>query len=158
MPILIDGYNLLRYMQASDEQFEVLNEVGLCRIISLYLSRIRSNGQIIFDGFGPMDKSDLSGFGNLEVYFSGQDTEADEIIEEKILINTAPKRLMVVSTDRRIRAAASHRKAISVRSDLFFYEVEKVLDRKMMTPEPKEKRSGLTEAEAEQWIDFFDLD
>ena len=158
MPVLIDGYNLLRYMQAYDEQFEAINESALCGIISEYLKRSRSNGQIIFDGLGPPDKSDLSGFGNLEVYFSGQDTEADDIIEEKISINSAPKRLIVVSTDRRIRAAASHRKAISVRSDLFFLEMEKVLERKTLTPEPKEKRGGLTEAEAEEWIDFFEID
>lgn len=158
MPFLIDGYNLLRYIQQSDEQFEILNESGLCRIVSQYLSRKRSFGQIVFDGLGPPDKSDLSGFGNMEVYFSGQDIEADEIIEEKILINTAPKRLIVVSTDRRIRAAAHKRKAVSVRSDLFFIEVTKTLEKRTITPEPKEKRSGITEAEAEQWIDFFDLD
>ena len=145
MPFLIDGYNLLRYIQQSDEQFEILNEAGLCRIISQYFSRKRSFGQVVFDGFGPDDKSDLSGFGNMEVYFSGQDTEADDIIEEKILINTAPKRLIVVSTDHRIRAAAHQRKAVSVRSDLFFIEVTKALEKKTLTPNQQRTFFGLAE-------------
>ena len=158
MPFLIDGYNLLRAIQKLDEQFDVLDEAGLCRILSEYLKRKRSHAQVIFDGLGPPDKSDLSGFGKVEVYFSGQELEADDVIEDKILSNTAPKRLVVISTDRRIRAAAGKRKAISVRSELFFDEMEKTLERKIATPEPHEKRGGLTEAEAQQWIDFFDID
>lgn len=158
MPFLIDGYNLLRAIQKLDEQFDVLDEAGLCRILSQYLKRKRSHGQVIFDGLGPPDKSDLSGFGNVEVYFSGQELEADDVIEDKILSNTAPKSLIVVSTDRRIRAAAQKRKAVSVRSELFFDEITKTLERKTITPEPKEKRGDLTDAEAQQWIDFFDLD
>jgi predicted RNA-binding protein with PIN domain len=158
MPFLIDGYNLLRAMQKLDEQYDAIDEAGLCRILSEYLKRKRSHGQVVFDGLGPPDKSDLSGFGNVEVYFSGQELEADDVIEDKILSNTAPKKLIVISTDRRIRAAAGQRKAVSVRSELFFDEVVRLLDRKTITPEPQEKRGGLTEAEAQQWIDFFDID
>jgi len=158
MPFLVDGYNLLRAMQKLDEQYDAVDEAGLCRILSEYIKRKQSFGQVVFDGLGPPDKSDLSGFGNIEVYFSGQELEADDIIEDKILANTAPKRLIVISTDRRIRAAAGQRKAVSVRSELFFDDVVKTLDRKTITPEPQEKRGGLTEAEAQEWIDFFDMD
>ena len=158
MPVIIDGYNLLRSIQKTDEQFETLTEAGLCRTLSEYLKRIRSHGHIVFDGLGPPDKSNLGGFGNLEVYFSGPDTDADSIIEQKILDNSAPKSLLIVSTDRRLRAAAGKRKAVSIRSELFFQEVIRQLDRKKPTPEPEQKRRGLTDSETDRWMDLFDLD
>ena len=158
MPVIIDGYNLLRAIQKNDEQFETLTEAGLSRILSEYLKRKRDHGHIVFDGIGPPDKSDLGGFENLEVYFSGADTDADTVIEQKILDNTAPKSLLIVSTDRRLRAASGKRKAVSIRSELFFLEVIRQLDRKKPTPEPKQKRQGLTESETETWMDIFDLD
>lgn len=158
MPVIIDGYNLLRVIQKTDEQFRTLTEVGLCRILSEYLKRIRDHGHIVFDGLGPPDKSNLGGFGNLEVYFSGPDTDADTIIEQKILDNTAPKSLLIVSTDRRLRAAAGKRKALCYRSELFFQDVIKKLDKKKPTPEPEQKRRGLTDSETDSWMDLFDLD
>jgi len=121
MPVLIDGYNLLRTVQ-KDEQFEDLREYGLCRILSDYLAEMRDRGNIVFDGTGPPDKSEmeqLGEFDNLEVYFAGERTDADSVIEEKIHDNTAPRSLIVVSTDRAIRNAAARRKATPVRSDVF---------------------------------------
>ena len=72
MPFLFDGYNLLRFVNKTDEQLENLTEAGLCRILAEYLRRIRSHGHIFFDGIGPPDKSGLCGFGTVEVYFSGE--------------------------------------------------------------------------------------
>jgi len=158
MPVIIDGYNLLKTIQRTDEEFETLTEAGLCRTLSEYLKRIRDHGHIVFDGLGPPDKSNLGPFGNLEVYFSGPDSDADTIIEQKILDNSAPKSLLIVSTDRRLRTAAGKRKAACIRSELFFQEVIRQLDRKKPTPEPQQKRQGLTDSETETWMDLFDLD
>lgn len=158
MPYLIDGYNLLRAVQGIHEEYAQIAEAGLCRILSEYIRIKRSRGQIVFDGIGPPDRSVLCGYGNLEVFFSGQRYEADDVIEEKIEDNSAPKSLIVVSSDRRIRAAANSRKAVAVRSDLFFDDVIKVLDRAKISPEPDQKRQGLTEAEADEWMDIFGMD
>ena len=158
MPYLIDGYNLLRAVQGIHEEYAQIAEYGLCRILSEYIRIKRSRGQIVFDGIGPPDRSILCGYGNLEVFFSGQNYEADDVIEDKIEANTAPKSLIVVSTDRRIRAAAASRKAVAVRSDLFFDDVIKVLDKTKIIPEPKQKQEGLTQAETDEWMDIFGMD
>ena len=157
MPVLIDGYNLLRIIQR-EESMAALNEAGLVRILAEYLRRMRDRGQIIFDGTGPPDKSDLGGFRNLEVFFSGQETDADGVIEEKIQDNTAPRSLIVISSDRRLRAAAKKRKAVSLPADLFWMNVTKLMEKQPPRPEPKEKRHGITEAETNQWLDLFGLD
>ena len=157
MPIIIDGYNLLRWVQ-NIEEYRHLDEAGLCRFLSEYLLRVRTHAQIIFDGMGPRDKSELGGIDNIEVFFSGENLEADDIIEEKIEEYSAPKNMIVVSTDRRIRAAATRRKSTSVTSDLFWLSLIEQLDKKKPVPMPKEKRHGITESEADAWLDEFDLD
>ena len=158
MPIIVDGYNLLRSVQKSYEELEFLDEASMCMILSEYLHQKRTHGHVVFDGLGPPDKTALGGIGDLEVYFSGMEIDADTIIMEKIEDNTAPKSLIVVSSDREIRTAAKKRKAISVQSDIFWVEVMKQLNRKKTIPEPKEKRQGITDGETDQWMDLFGLD
>ncbi len=161
MPLIVDGYNLLRFVQ-SEGHFENLAEVGLCRILSDYLVSVRERGHIIFDGTGPLDKHDfeqLGGLTNLEVYFSGADYEADEIIMEKIEDSSAPKSLIIVSTDREIRAAAEARKATSARADVFWHILIGRLEaQQKAVHEPKEKRRGITEGDTDQWLDLFGID
>ena len=159
MPHIVDGYNLLRVVQKQDERLAELAEVGLCRMLQAYLFKVRDHGHVVFDGVGPPDKSDLGEFDNLEVYFSGPNVEADEMIEEKIIDNTAPKSLVVVSSDRQIRAAAKRRKAISVRSDAFWLHIVDSMEyHAAPMPEPPEKRKGVSEGETEQWLDYFGID
>ena len=136
MPIIIDGYNLLRWVERLDSVYAAIDEASLCRMISQYLVRTRTHAQVIFDGIGPPDKRELANIANMEVYFSGPDREADDIIEDKILESSAPKGLVIVSSDRRIRATAQRKKATSVKSDYFWLSLIEQLDRKKPTPEP----------------------
>ncbi len=158
MPLIVDGYNLLRYIQGSDEEFMGLNEAGLCRFISQYVSQLRERGHVYFDGTGPRDKSELGGLPGVEVYFSGPDREADDLIEQKIEDNTAPRRLVVVSSDRRIATAAKRRKAVAVRSDVFWMGMVSQLESYRPASEPREKRSGISEIETDQWMDCFGIE
>ncbi|OHB55097.1 MAG: hypothetical protein A2Y07_05530 [Planctomycetes bacterium GWF2_50_10] len=157
MPVLIDGYNLLRSVEKVSDT-ETLTDTALCRLISNYLRYIGELGEIVFDGIGPREKGPFQNLPNLDVTFSGSQVEADEIIEIRIEANTAPKRLMVVSSDRRIVAAASKRKAVSVKVELFWAEMMATLARipkKKKFAEPLEKRQGITEAETDYWLKVF---
>ncbi|MEN8128156.1 MAG: NYN domain-containing protein [Planctomycetota bacterium] len=159
MPYLIDGYNLLHAVQKTEE-FAALTDVQLCRAVSDYLRCVRDHGHVVFDGTGPPDKSPFGGIPSLEVYFSGPSCEADDVIEDKIADNTAPKSLVVVSSDRRLRTAAAKRKAIDVPAELFWQTLLARLEKQANrpAPEPAEKRHGLTERETDVWLDVFDLD
>ena len=157
MPVIIDGHNLLRTIQGTSEDFESISRVQLCRIVSRYLGLTGEKGEIVFDGTGPPDKSGFDNISNLEVFFAGRSTDADSVIEDKIKASTAPKRLMVVSSDRRLRNAARARKAMLVKSLDFWADVQKELSRKRAAREPAEKRRGLTESETQQWLEFFGL-
>jgi predicted RNA-binding protein with PIN domain len=135
----------------------VLSELQLCLIISRYLRQSGESGEIIFDGIGPRDKSGFDNISNLDVSFAGPEI-ADTIIERKIKANTAPKRLSIISSDRRLRRAAQTRKATAVKSKDFWRDVQKQLRRKKKAKEPIEKHLGLTESETKQWLEIFGLE
>ena len=156
--VIIDGYNLLYAIHKVDEGPESISDVALCRIIGRYLKQIGEAGEIIFDGTGPRDKSRFDDISNLEVFFAGLGTDTDTIIEDRIKINTAPKRLTIVSSDRRLRKAAQARKATAVKSDIFWSNLQKQLSRKKGIREPAAKWQGLTDSETKQWLEFFGLE
>jgi predicted RNA-binding protein with PIN domain len=158
MALLIDGHNLLHSVQKAGEDFEPVSDVQLCRFISEYLKQTGEKGEIIFDGTGPRDRSGIDNISGLEVFFAGQGSDADTIIEDKIKINTAPRSLIVVSSDRRLRDAARARKATVVKSQVFWNNLCKRLSRKRTTKEPAAKRQGLSESETDQWLKFFGLE
>ena len=154
--ILIDGHNLLWALQKISE--EAVPDVQLCHILGRYLKLIDETGVLVFDGIGPPDKEPFENIACLEILFSGQRKEADDIIEDKIKANSAPKRLTVVSSDRKIRKAANIRKANSIKSGIFWENVEKRLNKKTPIKEPMEKRHGLSESETDHWMDMFGLE
>ena len=156
--IIIDGHNLLHSIVKLSEEAESINDVQLCWIISRYLRAIRKQGEIIFDGTGPRDKSHFDNIANLEVCFAGLGKDADTVIENKIKANTAPKRLSIVSSDRRLRDAARSRKATAVKSEVFWDNLQKQLKRKKPVKEPEAKRTGLSESETKQWLEIFGIE
>lgn len=158
MLYLIDGYNLLVTVRKADEIHAAMDEAGLCSKLSEFLHRMQQEGRIYFDGTGPPDKAGLSGLSNLEVIFTGPGIEADHRIAEETEQSTAPKYLVVVSTDRQVRAAAEKRKAGVIRSEDFWPTLIKTLEKKRKgIREPKAKREGLTEGETEEWMKLFGL-
>ncbi len=157
MTVIIDGYNLL-WVIPKTSGGEPLTDTQLCRILSAYFKITGQPGEIIFDGVGPPDKSVFDNISNLDVIFAGADVEADAVIEDKIASSTAPRNLVIVSSDRRLRKAAHARKAISVKSEAFWGEVQKQLKRSEKFQEPTSKQHGITEGETKQWLKIFDLD
>jgi len=155
---IIDGHNLLYSIHKAGEGSESISDVQLCRIVGRYLKQIGQSGEIIFDGTGPRDKSGFDNISNLEVFFAGLGMDTDTVIEDKIGANTAPRRLTIVSSDRRLRKAARTRKAISLKSEVFWSNIQKQLSRKKTTKEPAAKRRGLSGGETKQWLEFFGLE
>lgn len=155
---IIDGNNLLHAIPKTAGSSDAISDAGLCRIIGRYLKLTGQKGEIIFDGTGPRDKSGFDNISNLEVFFAGLGTDTDTVIETKIGASTAPKRLTIVSSDRRLRKAARTRKATSVKSEVFWKNIQKQLSRKRTNKEPTAKRRGLSESETKQWLEFFGLE
>lgn len=156
--LIIDGYNLLRAVQNLTEQSFNITDVQLCLVLGKYLYRIKKKGRIVFDGIGPRDKTAFNNLRNLEVVFSGSSHEADDVIERLVLENTAPRMLTVVSSDRRVKAAAKKRKATALDCVDFWTDVIKIFEKKQKRQvEPQGKFIGISEAETEFWLREFGL-
>jgi predicted RNA-binding protein with PIN domain len=156
---IIDGNNLLWALHDTLEEREVTTELELCRVLSRYFALTGAPGLVVFDGAGPADRSEFDKVMNLEIVFAGFHHDADTVIEEKLKANTSPRRLTVVSSDRRLRKAAATRKATAVKSEEFWQQVRRELaHKKPRKSEPEEKREGLTEGETDKWLETFGLD
>ena len=158
MPFIIDGYNLLRTIEKTGDEDDLITDVGLCRIIGRYLKMTGERGEIVFDGIGPPDKTGFYDIGNLEVLFTGRESDADTVIENKISSSSAPKGLTIVSSDRRIKSAGRTRRAETVKSEIFWRDVKREINRKSAKREPAEKFRGISDSETERWLKIFDLE
>ena len=155
---IIDGHNLLHAIPKADRDSPPISEVGLCQLLGKYLRLTGQAGEIIFDGTGPRDKSIFDNMNDIEVIFAGPGNDTDTVIEDKIIISSAPKRLTIISSDRRLRKAARARKSTVIKSEIFWIDVQKQLSRKRPIKERAAKRNGLSETETEQWLEFFGLE
>jgi len=157
MPVIIDGHNLL-WLIRNQEEDRTITDVGLCKVLDMYFSLTGEHAEIIFDGVGPPDKSGFNGVKYLEITFSGRSTDCDTLIENKILESTAAKRLVIISSDRRLRDAADRRKAASIKSEDFWDAVKNKISKYKPRKEPAQKRKGLTQSETELWLKEFGIE
>ncbi len=155
---IIDGHNLLHTIIKLDELFKPVTDIQMCRIINGFLKLTSQTGELIFDGSGPKEKNAYENLSHLEVFFAGAGSDADTIIENKIKSDSAPKRLIIVSSDRRLRKAALSKKAVSIKSDEFWTVLNKQLEKRRPEKEPGAKRQGLSESETNQWLRIFGID
>lgn len=149
-------------MRSSGEQFACLPVKAatqfLCHILEEYLLIKKTHGILFYDGTGPFDKRSFCNFSRLDVEFAGDYFEADDLIEAEISADSAPKSLIVVSSDRKICRAARKRHAKSVDSIDFWLDVLKEIDRpKPKIKEPAAKRKGITPSEVSYWMKLFDI-
>ena len=156
MPYLIDGNNLIHALMEVGPE---VRRVGLCEVLAEALP-IGEDITVVFDG--PHPEGGLPGelAERLEAIFT-PGHPADETICARIDTDSAPRRLIVVSSDREIRQAATRRRCQSVTSEDFAREVCRLLrkasQRAPRRPEPPEKRSGLDEGQTDDWLRLFGL-
>jgi uncharacterized protein len=160
MPYLIDGYNLYHAVCKSSEELSHLTPGGLCLMIAADMQRLRDGAIIVFDGRQPPGRHGaIQPEGFVKIIFSGPDSDADTRIVTLIDQNTAPRRLVVVSSDRQIRKAAHRRRATGLTSLEYLLMMQKrSLVKKPPPSEPFEKRHGTSPDQLNAWLKLFGID
>ena len=161
--LIIDGYNLLH---ASGVIGRGIGPGGLARSRQALLSVLsasfepdqRSRTTVVFDS-GPAGRGlphDEQWHG-IAVRFATRHSSADALIEALIQANTAPRRLVVISSDHRLQRAARRRRARSIDSDRWFAQLLADRRRKSAAPpaETIKPSQRLTDAEVEYWLTQF---
>ena len=164
MSLLIDGYNLLHatgiFGRGNGRGSLERSRRALLNCLAASLSPdVVARTTVVFDAkeCPPGLPSQVSHRG-INVLFSRDYVEADELLEELIRKDSAPREMTVVSSDHRIQRAARRRKASAVDSDQWYAEVlrqraqrnaraEQTGDRKPTLP--------LSDREVDAWLAEF---
>jgi predicted RNA-binding protein with PIN domain len=129
MPNLIDGYNLLHATgilgRGRGRGSLARSREALLNVLAQSLPEVdRERTTVVFDArdppWGVSRKLEHSG---MTIYFASRDEDADSMIEELIKTDSAPRKLIVVSSDHRLQRAAKRRRATAIDSDRWFREL-----------------------------------
>lgn len=169
MRLLIDGYNLMYAVGLLGKRF---GPDGFRKVRQRFLNDLADSlgaveahqTTVVFDAADPPDhvprEQDHKG---ITVVFAVDDDDADTRIEHLIAQHSAPRTLTVVSSDRRIRQAATRRKARVETADAFWSKLE---DRRAarpatrdapppLSPEERARQVGLGPDEVREWLEIF---
>jgi uncharacterized protein len=167
---LIDGYNLLHAEGAisGKEHGAVIFRRKRRRFLteladSLGIEQARET-TVVFDANSPPADFDLETcYKGLTLIFALGDENADARIEQLIAGHSAPKSLTVVSTDHRIRRAATRRKARALTADKFLDLLERLRSQRKRTgaaevqpfPSALDRDLPLSTDETAYWLEEF---
>jgi hypothetical protein len=163
MALLIDGYNL---MHAAGIIGRGVGPGGLerSRLALLYFVAeslpldALADTTVVFDAANaPPGLPRMLVHRGVAVRFAANHEDADALIEELILADSAPRRLIVVSSDHRLHRAARRRKAKAIDSDRWYAET--VRSRRASPPASPAGASkpadALGEKEVQYWLARF---
>ncbi len=129
MALLIDGYNLLHVTEifggpGAGTELHRTRMALLDYLAAAIDDRERRQTAIVFDAAGaPPGLPSSLVHKNIRVYFARRHSDADELIEELLEKHSAPRSLLVVSSDHRIQRAARHHGASYIDSDKWYAEL-----------------------------------
>jgi predicted RNA-binding protein with PIN domain len=153
MPVLIDGNNLLFAALENDPE-RPPSRSTLCCFLGQWARRTGEKVSIVFDG--PVPNPALAAQisdPDVAVSYSGGGISADEVLAKAVNVHSAPRLLVVVTSDREVARVARSGGAKTVDSGVFWARVLRSLSRPQAQPlEPPEKHSGLEADATERWL------
>ncbi len=167
MPIVVDTYNVLHLTGVLPTDLAGLDVNGFRHLIRL--SRYASQDvTLVCDGFGSAttDDDDELGLhgrirGSVRIQYAGSNTDADTIIEKIIKKSSAPTRLTIVSSDRRLIKAGQRRRCKVLSSERFLTQLADDFHGGLTTTATQHGKPlyeiPLDPGSVHWWISFFDL-
>lgn len=162
MALLIDGYNLLHVTDIFGGTGPGTDlhrsRLALLNFLAASLAeRERSETTIVFDAAGaPPGLPRMLVHDGITVHFAGRHSDADEMIEELLEQCTAPRALVVVSSDHRVQRAARHFGARFVDSSQWYAELRDRRNPNDAEERPSKPMGKLTPDEVTYWLHEFD--
>jgi uncharacterized protein len=163
MPLLIDGYNLL-YATGIVGRGIGPGSLQRSRLALLnFLAASLDPGEVthttvVFDARqAPWGLPRVVQHHGITVHFAAKYESADALIEELIKADSAPRRLVVVSSDHQIQRAARRRKAKAIDSDAWYAELLRARRARQETASeaPAQPPVPLLEEDVNYWIRQF---
>lgn len=127
---IIDGYNLMHAAGLArgklvGKQLEAARLRLMQRLAYQMTKEERAGTTVVFDAKALLEVSTQDELiEGIRVRYPEPGHEADELIEHLIAVDPQPRKLRVVSSDRRLHRAARERMAVSIPSDRFLDELD----------------------------------
>ena len=172
MSFLIDGYNLL-FAAGMMPRHVVPGSLHRARHVLLDYLVSHLTAQEIRETIVVFDAKDAPrrlphevDHRGLRVLFSRDHEEADDLIEQLIRLESVPRRLCVITSDLRLRTAASRRRSKAIKSEDWLDQIERRQPSEIdsvtaanSNPVRQPKEAGLmSDDELRAWLDVFGLD
>jgi uncharacterized protein len=164
MAYLIDGYNLLHAMgvlrgRVGPQGLEKARQ----RLLGLLLGALgaeASSATIVFDAAGaPAGAEDEQEYQGIHVRFAVHQEQADDLIEDLIHHDSAPKQLTVVSDDHRLQQAARRRHCPVLGCLDFLEELDRTRRRQKVKSAQEPEKEVPSRQDMDRWLRAFaDLD
>lgn len=163
--LLIDGYNLMHAVGFFRRRYGPGEFAKWRNRFLHYLSqhltlRERERTTVVFDApsTGRSRAESVASHG-LQVMYAQADLEADDLLEALIAEHSAPRQILLVSSDHRLQKAARRRRGKSIDSEDFALRLERRENEpKRAKPPalPRCKYTGLhSPAELAAWLEIF---
>lgn len=159
MSLIIDGYNLIHGANLvggglGPRGLERARQVLLDFLVASLEPAELAQTTVVFDAANPPPgRPRRSVYAGIVVLFASAYDDADELIEELIQSNSAPRRLTVVSSDHRLHKAARRRRAKAVDSDRWYAETLQRRAARAAAKPPVQKPTGpLPPHEVQRWM------
>ncbi len=128
--VIIDGYNLMHAVGLARRDYGP-GDLQACRnrLLQQLAARLSDFAMqrttVVFDAFGADDSSHRQQVRmGIQVVYAPAGTDADGELERMIVAHSAPKQLLVVSSDHRLHQAAQRRKSRAIDSDVFWESLD----------------------------------
>jgi predicted RNA-binding protein with PIN domain len=164
MATLIDGYNLIFAVGMLGRNIgpRTLERARLA-LLNFLVNRLgdadRAETTVVFDAKeAPPGLPDKIVHGDIQVRFARGYTNADELLQELIRADAAPRKLVVVSSDHQVQLAARRRRAKAVDSEQWYDDLKypSPVEQDSIDKELGQKPIALpTEAEVDLWLREF---
>jgi uncharacterized protein len=166
MPILIDGYNLLHASGILGRgrgrgSLERSREALLNVLAESLEAEEASRTTVVFDAHDPpWGLSRKLEHQGITIYFASRHSDADTMIEELIKEHSAPRKLVVVSSDHRVQRAAKRRRATAIDSDRWFAELMRARQQRHASSsnDSRKPEGPFSPGEVEFWLQQFAID
>ena len=160
MTYLIDGYNLLYAMGVLHGRTGPTGlEKARLRLLGLLHAVFGAeapNVTVVFDAAGaPAGATGEENWQGIHVRYAVREAEADDLIEALIAREANPRRLTVVSDDRRLQKAARRRHCAVLGCLDFVEELGRRRHRQPRPPPEGAKPAALSEDERKRWLEAF---
>lgn len=156
--IIIDGYNLIKSVSEFTCKTVQLSAQREHLIRLLISSPFLHNKKIVivFDGGDVKSSLHLQKYHNIKLVYSGNQTKADDIIQEMIRSSNNVNNLIIVSNDKEIQFTAKSHGATHIDSHIFWNKIRNVAKQKSSHSQKFEYNNReLTDKEVQKWLKIF---